>query len=192
MTLRTLALAAAVALSPLAAIAAPWALDKSHTQIMFSVSHLGFSDTNGTFREFDADITFDPENIGATSVSFTIAADSVDTFWEARDTHIKGADFLDVENHPEITFVSTDVEQTGDETARVTGDLTIRGTTNSVTFDAQLMKIGPNPFRPDSQIAGFKLTGEIDRTEFGVNFGAPAIGAVIPVTIDMEINPASS
>lgn len=191
MTFRSLALATALALAPLSAFSAPWTIDKSHTQIMFSVSHLGFSNTNGIFREFDGEIDFDPENIGATSVSFTIQADSVDTFWERRDQHVKNADFLDVENHPTITFVSTDVEQTGDNTARVTGDLTLRGVTNAITFEATLNQLGPNPFRPQVEIAGFTMTGEIDRTAFGVNFGAPAIGAVIPFTVDLEMSPAS-
>ncbi len=189
--LKSLAFTAALALTPLAAVAAPWTVDKSHTQITFSVNHLGFSDTNGIFREFDADISFDPENIEATEVTFTIQADSIDTFWEARDTHVRNADFLNVSEHPEITFVSSEFTKTGDDTATVTGDLTILGTTQPVTFDAKLNKMGPNPFNPEVQVAGFELTGEIDRTEFGMGFGAPAIGTVIPVTINLEMSPAS-
>ncbi len=191
MNFRPLALAAALALSPLAAFAAPWTVDKSHTQITFSVNHLGFSETNGIFRDFEADVSFDPENIEATEVTFTIQAASIDTFWAARDEHVRNKDFLDVANHPTITFVSTAVEQTGDQTATVTGDLTILGTTQSVTFDAVLKGMGPNPFNPDATIAGFQLTGEIDRTAFGVSYGAPAIGTVIPVTVDLEMSPAS-
>ncbi len=191
MTLRSLILAAAIATAPLAAHATAWTVDKSHTQITFSVGHLGFSDTNGIFRDFDAQITFDPEDIPATSVSFTVKADSIDTFWEARDNHIRTADFLNTAEHPDITFVSTSVTQTGDETADVTGDLTILGVTKSVTFAATLNQIGPNPFNPAVEVAGFKLTGEIDRTEFGMGFGAPAIGAVIPFTVDLEMSPAS-
>lgn len=191
MNLRSLALASAIAILPLSAIAADWQIDKSHTQITFSVDHLGFSKTNGTFRDFEADVDFDPENIAATSVSFSIKADSIDTFWEARDAHIRKADFLDVENHPEITFVSTSVTQTGDATAEVIGDLTIRGTTKPVTFDAVLNNIGPNPFNPELQVAGFTLTGEIDRTEFGIDYGVPAVGAILPVTVQVEMSPAT-
>jgi len=191
MSLRALVLSSALAILPLGAVAAEWTIDKSHTQITFSVNHLGFSDTNGIFREFDAEVDFDPEDISATEVSFTIDAASVDTFWQARDEHIRRADFLDVENHPEITFVTTSVAQTGDSTADVTGDLTIRGVTQEVTFAAVLNNIGPSPFAPDTQIAGFTLTGEIDRTAFGIDYGAPAIGAVIPFTVNMEMSPAS-
>ncbi|MEO0912636.1 MAG: YceI family protein [Pseudomonadota bacterium] len=189
--LKPLALATALAMAPLAGLAAPWTVDKSHTQITFTVDHLGFSDTNGIFREFDAEVSFDPENIEATEVTFTIDASSIDTFWEARDNHVKNADFLNTSEHPNITFTSTAVEQTGDDTATVTGDLTILGVTQPVTFDAQLNKLGPNPFNPDLQVAGFTLTGEIDRTEFGMGFGAPAIGTVIPVTVNLEMSPAS-
>lgn len=120
-------------------------------------------------------------------MSVTIDASSLDTFWEARDTHVKGADFLDIEAHPEITFVSTGITKTGDDTADVAGDLTIKGVSQPVVFAATLNKIGPNPFDDSKQVAGFRLTGEIDRTEFGIDYGAPAIGAVIPITIDMEI-----
>ncbi len=191
MRLPAIALSAILALSPLGAVAATWTLDKSHTHIGFEVSHLGFSTTNGMFSDFDAEITFDPENIEATSVSFTIDAASVNTFWPARDEHVKTKDFLNVGEHADITFVSTTVTQTGDNTADVTGDLTILGVTKPVTFAATLNKIGPNPFNPDVTVAGFDLTGEIDRTEFGMGFGAPAIGAVIPVSISLEMSPAS-
>ncbi|MEL6427158.1 MAG: YceI family protein [Pseudomonadota bacterium] len=190
MFLRSTVLAAALITAPFAATASAWTLDKSHAHITFSVSHLGFSDTQGAFREFEADITFDPEDISATEVSVTIDASSVDTFWEARDAHIRRADMLDVENHPTITFVSTGVEQTGDNTAVVTGDMTLLGETREVTFDAVLNNLGPNPFNPEKTIAGFTLNGEIDRTEFGMGFGAPAIGTVIPVTINIEMSPA--
>lgn len=192
MTFRTIALAAALAVTPFAAFAAPWTIDKSHTQVTFSVSHFGFSETNGIFRAFDAEVDFDPENIAATQVSFVIDAASIDTFWTARDEHVRTADFLDVANHPQITFVSTSVVQTGDTTADLTGDLTIRGVTKPVTFQATLNNLGPNPFNPEVQVAGFKLVGQIDRTEFGVDYGAPAIGAIIPVEIDLEMSPSEA
>lgn len=184
---RTVVFAAALSLAPLAASAQEWAFDPSHTSVSFQVNHLGFSNVTGFFREFEADVSFDPDDLAATQVTFTIAADSVDTLWPARDEHVKPPDFLDVANHPEITFVSTGVETTGDTTATLTGDLTIKGVTQEVAFDATLNQIGPNPFNPEQQVAGFTLTGEIDRTDFGIDFGAPAIGATMPVTINVEL-----
>lgn len=182
------ALSAAV---PFAAIAEPYTLDKSHAHVKFEVGHLGFSTTHGQFRKFDADIDFDSGNVEATKVSFTIDAASVDTLWEARDNHIRGADFLDVTNHPEITFVSTKVAPTGTDTADITGDLTIKGVTLPITLQAKLNKLGPSPFDPNKTVAGFTVTGEIDRTQFGINYAAPAVSAVMPIRIDLEMSPAS-
>jgi polyisoprenoid-binding protein YceI len=124
------------------------------------------------------------------SVNFTIDAASVDTLWEARDKHVKSKDFLNVEAHPTITFVSKKVVLTSAETATVTGDLTLIGETHEETFDVRLNKIGPSPFNPALQIAGFAVSGEIDRTKYGMGYGAPAIGGVISLQVDLEISPA--
>lgn len=187
MTPRHLALAAAFALGPLAAQAQQWSIDPAHTSVTFRVDHLGFSEVQGAFRDFEADISFDPDDLAATDVAFTIDAASIDTGWEARDEHLRSGDFLDVSNHAEIVFVATGVTETGEGTADVTGDLTLKGVTQPVTFAAEVNQIGPNPFNPEQQIAGFTLTAEIDRTAFGVDFGAPAIGAVLPITVNVEL-----
>ncbi|MEL6266716.1 MAG: YceI family protein [Pseudomonadota bacterium] len=187
--LAALAVAAPLALA-LPATAAEQALDKSHTTISFEVSHLGFSTTHGVFREMDADIEFDPEAVEETSVRFVVQAASIDTFWAKRDEHLRNADFFNVEEYPTIEFVSTEVTPTGSDTATVEGDLTILGVTKPVSFEATLNKLGPSPFNPDKQVAGFTVTGEIDRTEFGMTYGAPAVGAVIPIRVDLEISPA--
>lgn len=193
MRFATLALAGALLLTnPLAALSAPYTLDKSHAHVTFQVGHLGFSTVHGQFRKFDANITFDPDNVEATQVNFVIDAASVDTFWEKRDDHIRGKDFLDVANHPEITFVTTSVKPTGAETAEVSGDLTIRGVTNSVVFQATLNKMGPSPFNPNQTIAGFSVTGQIDRTKYGVSYAAPAVSAIIPIQIELEMSPATN
>ncbi|MGF1447291.1 MAG: YceI family protein [Pikeienuella sp.] len=186
------ALTTAALLAAAPAFAEPFILDKSHAHVKFSVDHLGFSQTIGHFRDFDAEINFDPTDIEAAQVRFVIEAASIDTFWEARDEHIRGADFLDVANHPEIVFASTDVVQTGDETAQITGDLTIRGVTKPIIFQAELNKIGPSPFDPAKTVAGFVVTGVIDRTEFGITYAAPAVGVEIPVEIHLEMSPASA
>lgn len=182
--------ALALGLAVLPAAAEPYVMDKSHAQVTFSVDHLGFSMVNGWFREFDAEIDFDPDAIEESSVRFAIQADSVDTGWPDRDAHIRGEDFLHVEEHPEITFVSKEIELTSENTAEVTGDVTIRGETNEETFEVTLNKIGPSPFDEDQTIAGFTVTGEIDRTAYGVSFAAPAVGVTIPVRIDLEASPA--
>lgn len=189
--LRTLVLTTALALAPFAASAAPWAIDKSHALISFSVNHLGFSTTRGVFENYDATIDFDPDNIAATKVEIVIDAASVNTFFGKRDDHIRNQDFFDVKKHPTMTFTSTKVTKTGDETATVDGNMTILGVTKPVSFSAKLVKMGPHPFDPSKQIAGMEITGEIDRTQFGMKKFAPAIGAVIPFTFDLEMSPAS-
>lgn len=187
MRINQLVLAAALGLGLSSPALADFVLDKSHAHIRFSVDHLGFSAVHGQFREFDAEIDFDPERVEETKVRFTIQAASVDTFWEARDEHIRGADFFDVANHPEITFVSTSVTPTGAETAEITGDLTLRGVTREVTFDAKLNKLAPSPFDPSKTVAGFTVSGEIDRTLWDVSYAAPAVGQIVPIEVDLEL-----
>jgi len=167
-----------------------WVVDKSHAHVTFMADHLGFSVVHGQFREFDADIAFDPERIEDTRVSFTIKAESIDTFWPRRDEHIRSADFLNVAEHPEITFVSTAVTRTGDSTATVTGDLTMIGETRPVTFEATLNKLGANPFT-NQPLAGFTVTGEIRRADWGMSYGGDAFAAVIPVRVDLELTPGA-
>ena len=175
---------------PVQAQAAPNVLDKSHAHVTFKVSHLGFSMVHGQFRKFDANIDFDPGNVEATSVTFQIDAASVDTFWPARDKDLRSKRFLNVAEHPTITFASTKVTPTGTETADVEGNVTILGVTKPVVFKAKLNKLAPSPFKKDTTIAGFTVTGTLDRTEFGMTYAAPAIGAIIEIRLDLEISPA--
>lgn len=170
-------------------VAEPYVIDRSHAYISFMVDHLGFAMTHGTFREFDAQINFNPDDIEAATVAFTIEAASVETFWEARDTHVRSADFLDVETYPQITFVSNEVRLTSEDTAEVTGDVTMRGVTRPETFEVKLNRFGPHPFNKDLTVAGFTITGVLDRRNYGSTFGAPAIGAEIPIRIDLEASP---
>lgn len=183
---RSAALATAMTFVPFAAFA-EWQVDLSHSSVRFEVSHLGFTTLNGTFSSIEPVVTFDPDNIEATEIAFTIDASTVNTGWPARDEHLNRSDFLNTGEYPEITFVSTSVTQTGENTADVTGDLTMIGQTREVTFAATLNQLAPFPFNPDMQVAGFTATGNVDRTAFGMGFGAPAIPAVIPVTVSLEL-----
>lgn len=189
--MRFTSLIAAAGLAAIAALpvaAKPFTLDKSHAAVTFSVEHLGFSTVQGYFSAFDADVDFDPEDMAKSSVAFTIQADSVGTHWDARDEHIKSGDFLNVAEHPTITFVSKKVELTSETTGKVTGDFTMIGQTHEETFDVVLNKYAPSPFNPEIMVAGFTVSGEIDRTKYGMGYGAPAIGAVMPLRVDLEIN----
>ena len=172
------------------ALAAPetYTIDPSHARVSFTVGHFGFSDVLGMFDTIDGTLTLDREEPSNSSVSITIDAASIDTGWEERDTHIRTDDFLGVENNPEITFESTSVEMTGDDTATVTGDLTLLGETQPVTLDVTLNGEGEGPF--GNQVIGFNATTTIDRTAFGNETFAPAVAAELPVEASIEFQKA--
>ncbi len=167
----------------------PYEIDKSHAFVTFTADHLGFSTVHGQFRDFDATIDFDPGNVEATRVKFVIRTESVETFNHVRDEQLRSRAFFDSARFPEMTFRSAAVRPTGSDTAEIAGELTIRDVTRPVTLDATLNRIGPSPFFPDITVAGFTVTGEIDRTEYGMTFGAPAIGSRVPIRIDLEMSP---
>ncbi len=183
----TFALILSIALAPMAAIAAPWKIDPDHSHLTFTVDNLGFSLTHGQFRKFKADIDFDPENVETSSVSFVIDAKSVDTNSKGRDKSIKSKNYLDVKNHPEITFESDTVRLVDENTAEITGTVTIKGEAREQTFMAEMIRIAPNPFSKNQQLAGFAVTGVINRVEFGITYGAPAVGVDINVRLDLQI-----
>src|SRR5215510_12127747 len=112
-----------------------YAVDASHSRIGFVARHAMVTKVRGAFNEYVATGFLDGNDPSKSSVSVTIQAKSIDTRNEQRDGHLRGNDFLDMENHPEITFVSTSVAQLDETTFQVTGDLTIRGVTKSVTID---------------------------------------------------------
>ncbi|MEX2518239.1 MAG: YceI family protein [Paracoccaceae bacterium] len=181
-----------VALTAQILSAAPWKIDKDHVHVTFTVNNIGFSTTQGQFREFDAVIDFDPENVEEAEVNFTLVADSVDTNSNARDRHVKSAEFLDVKNFPNIVFASTKVRLIDSETAEITGDMTMKGVTQEEVFTAKLIRIGPSPFNAKDTIAGFVVEGSLTRTDYGVSYGVPAIGAEVPIRIDIQMNPIGS
>ena len=178
-----------VLVAPSGAAAEPYAVDKSHAFITFTADHLGFSAVHGQFRDFDADIDFDPSNVEASKITFTVRTASVETHSQTRDDQLRSDAFFDSGKFPQMVFTSTEVQPTGSDTARIRGNLTLIGVTREIELDARLNQIGPSPFFPDITVAGFTVTGVIDRTDFGMTFGAPAIGAEIPIRIDLEMSP---
>jgi polyisoprenoid-binding protein YceI len=191
--MKKLLLAAALSLSlgaPVLAAPAPWAIDNSHTAITFTVDHFGYSTVHGFFREFTGELSLDPEAPEASEVAFTIQADSLDTLFAKRDEHLKSADFLDVAKFPTITFQSTKVEPAGNDSAKVTGDLTIKGVTRPVVLDVKLNKLEPSPMTK-AETAGFTATTVIKRSDFGVSAYVPAVGDELTVRIDTETSPAA-
>ncbi len=179
------------ALASGAALAAdqPYHADLAHTQILFAVNHMGHSTMHGTFKKFTVDLKFDPAKPAKTSVSAVIDASSVDTNFGPRDEHLKSPDFFNVAKYPDLTFKSTKVDVTGDDTAKVTGNLTMLGVTKPVTFDAKL--VGKGPGMMGGMIYGFSMSGTLKRSDWGMTKYTPALGDDIAFTIESEVNNAA-
>lgn len=177
--------ALAVCLAAAPAFAATYKTDQGHTEIRFSWSHAGVSVQSAEFTAASGTLALDPENPADASLSVTVQADSLSTGFGPLDDHLKSADFLEVETYPEITFISTGVEVTGENTAKVTGDLTIHGTTHPVTLDTTLTHLGEHPLGGvidyyKGDWAAFSATTRIDHQAFGV--GGFSTG---PITIEV-------
>lgn len=142
-------------------------LDTAHTQIQFKVKHLGISTVTGKFNEFDGSFDLDPNNLSSLEANATIKTASIDTANSGRDDHLRSPDFFDAETHPEIKFVSTKVEDLGNEKLRVHGDLTIRDVTKPIVLEGQFT--GAVDFMGTHR-AGFTAAGKINRKDFGVSW----------------------
>jgi len=187
--MKSLLLASALTASASLALAADrYELDSSHSQVLFSYNHLGFSTTFGMFSGFEGEIMFDQENPANSSVTVSMPTKSMFTGWEARDGHFMSQDFFGATDEDLITFTSTSIEVTGDNTALITGDLTMNDVTKSVVLDATLTQTAPYPFGPNqgTPTAGFNATTTLLRSDFGVGAFAPAVSDEVQVQISIE------
>ena len=183
----SLLLSSAVATADLSAVpAGAYGLDKNHGYITFSYSHLGFSNPHVGFREFELEVILDNENVENSTVNVTIDATSIDSRLEEFDGHLNGPNFFDTANYPTITFESTSIEQTGDNTLNVTGDLTIKDVTKSVTLETTINKAGNHPMRNTPWI-GVSAQTEVLRSEWGLNRAVPNVGDEVMIWIEVEL-----
>ncbi|MFY9209580.1 MAG: YceI family protein [Aestuariivita sp.] len=183
-------LAAALATGATAAFAAPakFALDASHSQVVFSYDHLGFSTTTGMFSGFEGEIMFDEANPANSSVSVSMPVMSMFTGWEAREQHFMSGDFFGAAEGDMITFTSTGIEVTGDNTALITGDLTMNDVTKSVVLETTLNALAPYPFGPNQgkPTLGLDASTTLLRSDFGLGAFAPAVSDEVAVQISIE------
>lgn len=189
--MKPLSIAAALLMSAGAALAAPekYELDASHSQVMFTYEHLGFSTTYNMFSGFTGEIMFDQKDVQNSSVSVTIPTRSLFTGWEARFDHFMGDDFFGAVEDEMITFTSTAIEVTGDNTANITGDLTVNQVTKPVVLAATLNNSGQNPMS-GKEWAGFDATATILRSDFNLGAFAPAVSDEVEVFISIEAGKA--
>ncbi|MBC2022953.1 YceI family protein [Listeria booriae] len=170
-----------------------WNVDPAHSSIEFQVKHMMVSKVKGAFKNFSADLTLDPEDLTTANLSFTVDAASIDTRQEQRDGHLKGPDFFDVENHPSITFQSTNIVADGSNEYKVTGDLTIRTITKPITFNVEYEGTSKDPMS-GNMVAGFEGTGKFNRKDFELNYnavletGGVLIGDEVKLNIQIEVS----
>jgi len=166
-----------------------WELDPGHTSVNFSARHLMVSKVRGRFTSFHGTINIADDPL-LSSVTAVIDTASVDSNDEQRDGHLKSADFLDVANHPTMTFTSTGTRQVGKDDFEVDGNLTIRGTTRPVTLQLAFLGVQKDPW--GGTRAGFEASTEFSRKDFGLEWnvaleaGGVVVGDKVKVEIEVE------
>lgn len=175
-----------------AAFAAPakYAIDKTHTEVGFDVRHF-FTKVHGRFNDFQATILFDEKDPSKISVDASAVTASISTDNEKRDGHLRSADFFDAEKYPALTFKSTKVTANGKNKYKIAGDLTMRGVTKPVVFDAEFLGAGATGMGTK---AGFAATAVVNRKDFGINWnkaldnGGVMLGEEVTISLNIEAN----
>ena len=164
-----------------------WTLDQTHTRLGFVTRHAMITKVRGSFNDFTGTVTVPEEGINGAKAEVTINASSIDTRNADRDGHLKSNDFFDMENHPQITFTSTKIEPNGSGGVDVTGDLTIKGTTKSITIPFSYEGTATDPF--GNQRAGFEGTTTLNRSDFDLTWNAALEtgGVLVSEKVSLEI-----
>ncbi|MDX1653602.1 MAG: YceI family protein [Candidatus Competibacteraceae bacterium] len=163
-------------------------IDPDHTDVAFMVSHLGYSDMIGEFYGVEGEFTYDQNDPAASSVTVIIPTATIDTRHEDRDQHLRSPDFFNAVEFPEMTFESTEVKVTGEDTLEVTGDLSLLGVTKPVTLEVTVNKVAPHPLPNYNGVltAGFSARTTLNRSDFGMNTFLPAIGDEVRLLLEVE------
>lgn len=168
-----------------------WKIDTSHTRANFTVRHMMIANVHGQFDDITGTVEFNENDPVQSSIDVTIGVASLNTRDEKRDAHLKSPDFFDVANHPYLTFQSTKVEKTGENTGRVTGNLTIRGVSKPVVLEVAYNGQAKSPWGTIN--AGFTAMGKLNRKDWGLNWnvaletGGWLVGDEVNITIEAEI-----
>ena len=168
-----------------------WALDASHSSVQFSVSHLVISETTGKFKKYDVSVQADKADFSDAKISFTADVNSIDTENADRDKHLKSDDFFNAEKFPQIKFVGKSLKKGKGNNYTLTGDLTIRDVTKSVTFDVVYGGTVKDPW--GNTKAGFKIVGKVSRQAYGLKWntlteaGGAVVGDEVEFTCKIEL-----
>jgi polyisoprenoid-binding protein YceI len=159
-------------------------IDSTHSSVKFSIRHF-VAKTTGSFNQFEGTLNVDRDDLSNSRIEAIITVPSVNTANKKRDTHLQEDDYFASEKHPLITFKSTQWAKTDNQDSfKVTGNLTMLGTTKEVMLNVDLLGFGPG--RNGAQLSGWEATTQIDRTEWGIRGGQPAVGADVDITINIE------
>lgn len=168
-----------------------WGLDKSHSKVGFTVSHLVITDVDGFFKEYDAKVTTKGDDFSTAAVEFTINTGSIFTDNEGRDKHLRSDDFFNAEKFPKMTFKSKAMKKVSDNKYKLVGDFTIRDVTKEVELDVKYNGMVKDPW--GNTKAGFKVTGEINRFDYNLKWntaietGALVVGKDVELIIDLQL-----
>lgn len=168
-----------------------YGFDKAHTNVRFSVAHMVISEVDGNFNDFDGKVVTSKEDFSDADISFKINVESINTEDVKRDEHLRGPDFFDVANNPEITFESKSMEKVSEKEYKLTGDLSMNGKTKSVTLDVKYGGTIVDPW--GNTKAGFKITGTINRLDWGLKYnsvmdsGGLLIGEEVDIVCNVEL-----
>ncbi|GAB1348160.1 YceI family protein [Ignavibacteriales bacterium] len=163
-----------------------WSFDKTHSKIGFSVDYMLLTDVDGFFKKFDGSVTTAKEDFVDALVSFTIEAGSVDTDEPKRDEHLRSEDFFYTQKFPNFTFKSTSMKKVSGNNYKLVGNLTMRGVTKSVTLNGTFGGVKKDPW--GNTKAGFKLTGKVNRKDYGINWSKALDGGGFVVGDDVTLN----
>jgi polyisoprenoid-binding protein YceI len=168
-----------------------YAVEPDHTQVGFSVLHLGFTYYGGMFSKASGDMTLDPKTLATTKLDISVPVDSVATTSPKLDDELRGDKWLDAQKYPTMSFHSTTIVRTGPSSASVAGDLTLHGVTRPIVLKARFVGAGVNPLRK-AYTVGFHVTGEFKRSDFGVKGYVPMIGDDVQLNIEAAFEKKAS
>jgi polyisoprenoid-binding protein YceI len=165
-----------------------WTIDPYHSEVQFKVRHLVISNVTGSFGKFEGQLKTENEDFSNAQISFSADIDSINTGNEQRDQHLKGADFFDAANFPQLTFQSTSFTKTGEGEYDLVGNLTLKGNTKPVTLKVEFGGIQTDFY--GNVKAGFEINGKINRKEFGLTWTATteAGGVVVSDEVRLQMN----
>jgi polyisoprenoid-binding protein YceI len=168
-----------------------WKIDPNHSVVEFKAKHMMIATVRGQFTKFDGVIEFDIDNPANTSATISIDAASINTGVGDRDNHLRSADFLEVEKYPTLNFVSRRVEVTGDDTAKLIGDLTIRDVTREVVLNVEYAGLAVSPYGATQ--VGFNASTKVNRKDWNLTWnvaletGGWLVGDDVSINIDLEL-----